>query len=248
MDHWHDIALRKLRRHSHLGEADEARIRALTGRVRVLEPGEDLIHEGDRPHSATLVLTGMIARYHTLPAGRRQYLSFHFPADWPDAQTLFLDRMDHSVCALGQASVVSVRHDAIRSAFVSNPAVGFAIWRETLIDAAIFREAITNGTGRGAFARMAHLFCELFYRAQAAGVVIDNRMALPFNQTQLGEALGLALVTVNRQIQALRRTGAIEFRSGVLAVLDWGKLTQLGDFEPDYLGPAKAPEEATNTR
>lgn len=235
MERWHDIAVRKLRRHSALTPADEDLLRTLVGRSRALHPGEDLIHQGDKPHTATLVVSGMIARYHTIAAGRRQYLSFHFPGDWPDAQTIFLERMDHGVCAIGPASVVSIRHDQLRALFETRASVGFALWRETLIDAAIFREAISNNSSRAALARMAHLFCELFYRAQVAGIALDHSVPLPLNQAQLGEALGLALVTVNRLLQALRRTEAMQFRNGTLRVIDWDRLVEIGEFDPDYL-------------
>jgi CRP-like cAMP-binding protein len=241
METWHDIAVRKLRRHSPLTSADEDLLRTLVGRTRALQPGEDLIHQGDKPQAVTLVVTGMIARYHTLAAGRRQYLSFHFPGDWPDAQTVFLERMDHGVCAIGPASVVAIRHDQLRATFETRPSIGSAVWRETLIDAAIFREAITNNSSRAALARMAHLFCELFYRAQAAGTGFGNSVPLPLTQAQLGEALGMALVTVNRLLQALRRTAAIEFRNGTLQVTDWNRLAGIGDFDLDYLSMADPP-------
>jgi CRP-like cAMP-binding protein len=241
METWHDIALRKLRGHSALGAADEEQLRALTGRTRSLQPGEDLIRQGDTPQTTSLVASGMIARYHAMAAGSRQYLSFHFPGDWPDAQTIFLERMDHGVCAIGPASVVCIRHDQLRAIFESRPSIGFALWRETLIDAAIFRGAISNNSGRATLARMAHLFCELFYRAQAAGVVFGNTVPLPLNQAQLGEALGIALVTVNRLLQALRRTEAMDFRNGTLRVSDWDRLAAIGEFDPDYLSVTDRP-------
>jgi CRP-like cAMP-binding protein len=235
MDTWHDTALRKLRRHSPLTPEDEELFRTLDGRTHTLQPGEDLIHQGDRPYAAALVISGMIARYHTIAAGRRQYLSFHFPGDWPDAQSILLERMDHGVCAIGPASVVSVRHDHLRAACEARSAVAAALWRETLIDAAIFREAITNNGSRSALARMAHLFCELFYRSQVAGTVLGDSAALPFTQAQLGEALGMALVTVNRLLQALRRTRTMDFRNGTLRVMEWERLCEIGEFDPDYL-------------
>ena len=235
MDTWHDLALQKLRRHSQLTAKDEDLFRSLAGRMRSLEPGEDLVYQGDRPYAATLVVSGMIARYHTMAAGRRQYLSFHFPGDWPDAQSILLERMDHGVCAIGPASVACVRHDHLRTAFEASSAVALALWRETLVDAAIFREAITNNSSRPALARMAHLFCELFYRAQSAGTVFGDSAALPFTQVQLGEALGMALVTVNRLLQALRRTETMNFRTGTLRVIHWDRLCEIGEFDPDYL-------------
>jgi CRP-like cAMP-binding protein len=177
----------------------------------------------------------MVARYHTLAGGKRQYLSFHLAGDLPDAQTLFLERMDHAVCALGQAALMLIPHDEILRMFEQRPSVGFAIWRETLIDAAIFREAITNNSSRPALTRLAHLFCELYYRARASGLTKPGTCRLPISQAQIGDALGMSIVTVNRTLQELRKTRTMDFRSGELAVRDWKHLVQIGDFDPGYL-------------
>jgi hypothetical protein len=89
---------------------------------------------------------------------------------------------------------------------------------------------------------MAHLFCELYYRARSSGLDRIGMLRLPLHQGQLGDALGMSLVTVNRTLQALRRTGAMEFRNGELLVRDWKRLAELGEFDPSYLhlrGPVR---------
>jgi CRP-like cAMP-binding protein len=230
-----DILARKLKEHSRLTSDDVAELEKLTFHRRSLRPNEDFIRQGDRPDMAALVLGGMVARYHLLKSGGRQYLSFHIQGDLPDAQSLFLDRMDHAVCAIGDAELAFMPHKEILRVFEKRPTLGFAIWRETLIDAAIFRERITSNSARSARTRLAHLFCELFYRARASGLAEENSCAAPISQIQIGEALGMAIVTVNRTLQVLRRARLIEFRGGVLSVRDWKRLTAVGDFSPEYL-------------
>jgi DNA-binding transcriptional regulator LsrR (DeoR family) len=58
---------------------------------------------------------------------------------------------------------------------------------------------------------------------------------VPLNQAQIGDSLGMSIVTVNRTIQALRKTGAMDFRNAELTVRDWKQLVGLGDFDPSYL-------------
>ncbi len=231
----HDIITRKLGEHSNLDAKDIEALRSLTGHSRNLGPNEDFIRQGDKPTMSALVTKGMVARYHVLRGGKRQYLSFHMTGDLPDAQSLFIERMDHAVCAIGEAELTLIPHEEILKMFEVRPPVGFAIWRETLIDAAIFREAITNNGSRPVVTRMAHLFCELYYRARGAGLARPGQYRIPLNQGQIGEALGMSIVTVNRTIQALRRTHTMEFRNGELTVHDWKKLTEVGDFDPAYL-------------
>jgi CRP-like cAMP-binding protein len=237
----HRILARNLREHSKLAQEDVEQIAKLSFVVRQYEPDEDLIRQGDKPNAAALVLSGMVGRYHLQGSGRRQYLSFHIIGDMPDAQGLFIDQMDHTVCAIGRAVVAFIPHSDLVRAFKARPQLGFAVWRETLIDAAIFREAITNNSSRPVQSRMAHLFCELFYRARASGVAEQDRFNLPLNLIQLGEALGMAIATVNRTLQQLRMTGSVNFRDGVLTVKRWDKLVQIGAFDPSYLHLKKVP-------
>lgn len=230
-----DILLRKLQYHSPIDSADVAAIRRLRYEIRELTAGEDFICQGDRPKAAAIVVEGIMARYHTLPSGARQYLALHYPGDWPDAQGLFLEHMDHSVCAIGRALVCSVSHEQLMKIFAEHPTIGFAVWRETLIDAAIFRQSITNNSSRHGAARLAHFFCEQFYRARSAGLAEDSMCPLPLTQAQLGEMLAMSLVSVNRYLQALRQTKAADHRAGKLVVRSWPKLAALGDFDPGYL-------------
>lgn len=241
MEMTHRILLKNLREHSRLGDEDVAEIRKLPFLVRQFEADEDLVRQGDHPKDAVLVLSGMVGRYHLLGSGRRQYLSFHMVGDMPDAQGLFIDQMDHAVCAIGRAVVAFIPHPAIIRSIKVRPSLGFAIWRETLIDAAIFREAITNNSGRPVEMRMAHLFCELFYRARASGVAEQTHLLLPLTLTQLGEALGMAIATVNRTLQQLRATGTVDFRDGLLTVKNWEGLKKAGEFDPLYLHLKKVP-------
>jgi hypothetical protein len=125
----------------------------------------------------------------------------------------------------------------------TTPSLGIAIWRETLLDAAIFREAITNNSARLKparmahlfCARMAHLFCELFYRARLSQLNRGNRCSIALTLPQLGETLAMAIASVNRTLQQLRSSGSMDFREGELIVLNWRELQRLGDFNPDYL-------------
>ena len=235
MDGVHDVMIRKLQAHSVLSPEDTAAVRMLPSQTRTAAAGEDLIRQGDRADASMIVLSGMLARYHTLKGGGRQYLSFHIAGDWPEAQSLFLERMDHAIGAMNAVAVAVVPHRRIMALFQRMPSLGFAIWRETLIDAAIFRESITNIGKREITARLAHFLCEIFYRAKAAGLVKDDTCDLPLSQTQIADALASSLTGINRAMQALRKTQSFELRGGRLHIRNWRRLAEYGDFNPSYL-------------
>jgi CRP-like cAMP-binding protein len=235
MSTWHDILIRKLEEHSILSSADVAGIRRLPDTRRTAGKHDDIVRQGDRPTVSIVVIEGMVARYHTLHGGGRQYLSLHIPGDMPDAQALFLERLDHAVCAMDDTVVALVPHSALLHFFEQRPVAAFAFWRETLIDAAIFREAITNNSARPLQMRLAHFFCEQYYRARAAGLTKAGSCSLPLTQTELGETVGASLPSISRALQSLRETGFVDLRSGRLHVRSWKRLVELGDFDPSYL-------------
>lgn len=241
MDTPHGVLIRNLKEHSRLRDEDVAEISRLSCTSREVAPDEDFIRQGDQPNAAALVVSGMVARYHLLEGGRRQYLSFHMSGDLPDAQGLFLERMDHALCAIGPAKVAFIPHKELVRIFQRHPSVGIAFWRETLLDAAIFREAITNNSARPMSTRMAHLFCELFYRARASRLNKGSRCSIPLTLVQLGETLGMGIATVNRTLQQLRASDTMDFRDGELVVSKWQELERLGDFNPDYLHMRRQP-------
>ncbi len=110
-----------------------------------------------------------------------------------------------------------------------------AFWRETLIDAAIFRSWMLSLGQREAYSRVAQLLCELLVRLKAVGLAHDHACDLPITQAELGDALGISTVHVNRILQQLRAKGLIETKGIRLIVPDWEKLTKIGDFNPTYL-------------
>ena len=230
-----DLLLAKMEQHGTLTAADESAICALRAHRRTLTPGEDAVSQGERPDVAVFVLSGMLARHHTLPSGDRQYLSFHIKGDLPDVQSLLLSIMDHSLCALDRAEIAVLPHHQLVDLCLRRPGVGFAFWRLTLVDAAIFRQAITNNGARSHVVRLAHFFCEQYFRANEAGLVEGESCSVPLNQSQLGQALGMSHISVNRTMQKLRKERLADLRSGRLAVWNWAGLQRTAGFDPTYL-------------
>ncbi len=169
------------------------------------------------------------------PNGKRQIFSFHIPGDIPDMQSIHLSVMDHTLGTICASKVAFIPHEHVRALNRSCPRIADVFWRDTLIDAAVFREWMAGIGRRSAFARIAHLFCELFLRYKATGLTNGNSFNLPVTQSEIGDALGLSTVHVNRVLQELRGNGLITLRGGFLTVLDWDGLREAGEFDPAYL-------------
>ena len=203
--------------------------------VRDLKADQDIVRDQDRPSQCCLILEGFAARYKLMPGGRRQIYSFHMPGDIPDLQSLHLQVMDHSLCTLDASKVAFIAHETVRKFIRAHPRIGDIFWRDTLIDAAVFREWIGNVGRREAYGRIAHLLCELYVRFRAVGLANGQAFALPVTQAELADATGMSTVHVNRTLQELRGNRLIRSAKRSVTILDWDGLQTAGEFDPTYL-------------
>ena len=231
----HARLIRKLETIAELSSAEREAISRLPLRVEPIAENNDIVREGDSPSDCCLILEGFVARYKLLGQGQRQIFSFHIPGDIPDLQSLHLQIMDHSLGALTNCRVAFIPHQAMFDLINKQPRLTSVFWRDTLIDAAVFREWLAGVGRRSAHQRIAHLFCEVYVRLRSVGLADDWRFELPITQVELADALGLSSVHVNRVLQDLRRDGLIASTASSTQIRDWERLKAAGDFDPAYL-------------
>ena len=178
--------------------------------------------------------------------GQRQILSIHIPGEIPDLQSLHLHRMDHDLVAVAPSTLGFISHTSMRALTRANPNIAEVLWRDTLIDAAIFREWIVNVGQRPAASRLAHTVVELRRRLAVTGRAAGDTFEMPLTQEQISEALGITPVHANRIIRQLRDDGIVDISRGRVTVLDEAKLAELAQFDDRYLhqDPSLARESA----
>lgn len=224
-----------------LSDLDEAAILALPHALRTMRPNEFIVREDDKPTHACLLLSGYAIRHKVAGNGGRQIFSIHMKGDVVDLHNAILRRADHNVQALTTVDVAVIPVQAIRELAASNPQVGQAMWYETLVDAAIFREWTLNVGRRDARARTAHLLCEFALRLEVAGLGTQSDYELPMTQEQLADALALTSVHINRTLKALTEEGLIDRSKRFLRILNFDRLARIGDFDTRYLHLDRVP-------
>jgi len=236
--------IRKLESIFSLDENERTALLNLPLQVTTLKADQDIVREGDRPTRSCALLEGFAAMFKVTAEGKRQITAFHIPGDIPDLQSLHLEVLDTSLGTLTPCKVGFIQHEALQDLCERCPRIASALWRETLIDASIFREWTVNVGRREAYARIAHILCELMTKMTAVGLAQDHTCKIPITQGEFADATGLSTVHVNRIIQALRSDGLILLRGDTLQVLDWDQLKQAGDFDPTYLHLQRKQEAA----
>lgn len=224
-----------------LSDEEQAALRSIAGPSRVVPAGTDMVIEGTRATKSTLVTDGYAIRYRLLENGERQITAIHVAGDFVDLHSFLLKVMDHSVGALSTCTIVTFDHTDLEKITRQYPHLTRLLWLSTLLDAAIHREWIV-GLGRlSAFARMAHLICELYVRLKIIGAGDDQGFVFPITQIELADALGISSVHVNRVLQEMRDQELVVWKGARIDIVNWDGLSRAAEFDPRYLHLEREP-------
>jgi len=230
-----EALFRRLSHYAAIGDAERDALLALPAKLSSLEPGEDVIVEGEEPIEAFVVSAGWAARYVSLEDGRAQVLNFMLPGDMFDLQVFASDRADHAVSAVTKLEILKLRKSDVLGLFAGSTRVGAALWWATLQEEAILREQIVRNGRRSAAERIAHLLLELHRRAVIAGEGEGAEFRLPITQALIADALGLSFVHVNRVIRSFVNDGYLKRDKTRMELLDRATLVEISGFDDAYL-------------
>lgn len=229
-----DLWVRRLELRSFLTETDRHTIMSFTGRLDEYKPSRDVVRLGERTQHASLVVSGVVARFGQVHDGSRQFTAFFIPGDMADLHSAVMPVVSQPLQTTSALVVYRVEHEQIRAAGERSATLARAFWRDCVADSQVAAEWLVNIGRRTALARVAHLLCELGCRYRSVGLA-ERTFPLEPTQAHLGDALGLTGVHVNRMMRALRERNLIETSGGLVDVKDWAGLATVGEFDPAYL-------------
>jgi CRP-like cAMP-binding protein len=231
---------RKLGSLAELDRADQQAILSLPMSIDKVEAGRHLVEEGSRPSECCVLIEGYACRYKVTLAGERQIVSFHIPGDILDLQHLHLALADHHVQSITSARVAWLPKSELKALARQRPNLAEALWRDSLIDASIFREWVLNVGRRKARSRIAHMLCEFAVRCESAGLGPAATFRSPMTQEHIADATGLTPVHVNRTLRSLREDHLLEAIGGRYRIKNWSGLKRVAEFDGRYLHAAAA--------
>jgi CRP-like cAMP-binding protein len=225
----------KLQCRDHLSDAERHVLEGAIARVVAVPADEDMVREGDCPGDSKVLLEGFAARYKLLANGKRQITGLHIPGDFVDLHSFTLKRMDHGIVALSDCRIGVVPHEALHRITEEQPHLTRLLWLNTTMDGAIHRQTIVVVGRQDARGKLAHLVCEMYLRLKIVAETDGYRFRLPVTQAEIGDMVGLSTVHVNRTLQDLRGEGLLSWERTAVEILDWERLCEAAQFNPDYL-------------
>lgn len=222
------------RRSGLTGEEADALL-SLRGHLSVARANVDIVSPGTLTVNASLVVDGLAGRFGQVVNGQRQITGLYSSGDMCDLHSLVTPTAGWAFQALSPTTILKIAHADLKAVADAYPRIAEAFWRDCSVDASVTSQWVVNVGRRDSSSRLAHLLCEMGVRYEDAGSGMRTAYSLPATQTQIGDALGLTSVHVNRMMRMLRDLGLATVRKHQVTVQDWDGLARRGDFDEDYL-------------
>jgi CRP-like cAMP-binding protein len=197
-------------------------------RVVQVEPRRPFREHGAPRDEVMFVRSGMIAKYMTDGAGRRQIVALRFPGEG------ILPRegaAGYGIQAIVKSEVMVGKAKDFDPIVLANPELQRFFWRLIQRNEAIGYEWLVNCGRRDSTARVAHLLCETAARMH----IHATRMQNPFTQQQIADITGQTSVNVNRVFADMERQGLIKRSGREIQFTDWAEMRRVASFQPAYL-------------
>ncbi|GEO86872.1 MULTISPECIES: Crp/Fnr family transcriptional regulator [Alphaproteobacteria] len=195
--------------------------------------GSTIFEPGDDDSSILFVNSGWAICAKILPNGTRIVTEFALRGDLISTKSSALAQ--ETIQALSPVSLYEFPDRLLGQGSDLSPQLTKIIVSEMIKRLARLSERIANIGRRDALERTGHLLLELGIRASEGTKADFDGFVCPLKQSDIGDAVGLSTVHINRVLKDLRTNGLLSFRNGIVEFLDRRRLMELVDFNPGYL-------------
>ncbi|MCQ0090876.1 Crp/Fnr family transcriptional regulator [Roseovarius sp. M141] len=196
-----------------------------------LESQIDIQHEGDRPKAMYLVKSGWIYSYALLADGQRQILFLHQAGDIAGLADFGVERVSCSLRSLGDCVVLPVPITAIATADFLTPEITTYFLRKSAEMQSILMRTLIAVGRMEARHRIVWLILMLHDRIPGSGTrrpIVE----IPFNQSEIGDLIGLTNVSVSKMLCQLSDEGYIERKGSKILIRRRADLRSMISYEP----------------
>jgi CRP-like cAMP-binding protein len=197
-------------------------------KIVAVEPRRVFREPGAPRDEVMFVRSGILAKYKTDIAGRRQIVALRFPGDGILPSQ---GHADYGIQAIVRSEVMVGTAEDFDLIVDAHPEMQRFFMRLIQRNESIGYEWLVNCGRRDSVARVAHLLCET-----AARMHVDaSRMMNPFTQQQIADITGQTSVNVNRVLADMERQGLIKRTGREIEFKDWAEMRRVASFQPSYL-------------
>lgn len=213
---------------------EEKALARLEENPRPVRKGQIVQREKDTVTDLFVVSSGRMMSYVILPDGQRQILRIHFPGDFIGSANTAYAKAPESLAALTDGVICPFDKHALRRLIEEHPRVAALMFVISQTERVALTDRLTSMGRASAKARLAAFILDIADRLRVADDSIGDSFELRLTQEEIGDAVGLTSVHVNRMIRQLEQDGLIARHNGNITLLDEPRLQEIGHYTNRY--------------
>ena len=214
---------------------EEAAFRSLAVSKHEFAAGKTLIlSEHDSPDHLFIVENGRLFASSDLDNGERAITRLYYAGDIVGTANIPFENATQSITVQSTATLYAFPRQYLIEAFTRLPRLAAIFYTFAALENAILNDRLVSiGRTRGK-ARLSSLILEIAARKNLSTRRLETPFKLGLTQAQIGDAIGLTEVQVNRLFRELDQSGVIERKGETLTVTDAARLRAIGHFHDRY--------------
>jgi CRP/FNR family transcriptional regulator, anaerobic regulatory protein len=196
--------------------------------------GAKLMEQGGTIDQLYVVQQGWLHSSIELKSGGRQILRFHYPGDLVGTSSIAWARAANTLTAVSDCIVSELSKVNLGRIFKAQPRLAGLLYAMAAAENVAMSDRLASIGRTDAIERLATLFLDILARLRVtAGGVIES-FDLPLTQKDIGDAVGLTKVHVNRTLGEMERRGMIERTAKRVRIVNEAELVAFTGFVDRY--------------
>lgn len=196
--------------------------------------GMVLMEQGGAVDTLYVVQQGWLHSSIELKSGGRQILRFHYPGDLIGTSSIAWAQAANTITAVSDCVVSELSKVNLGRIFKAQPRLAGMLYAMAAAENVAMSDRLASIGRTDALERLATLLLDILARLRVtAGGVIES-FDLPLTQKDIGDAVGLTKVHVNRTLGEMERRGMIERTGRRVRIVDEAGLVAFTGFVDRY--------------
>ena len=224
----------RLEKHIPLNEAERRALARLEETQRKIKRGAVIQRANDIVTELFVLRQGRVMSYVILPDGSRQILRVYFPGDFIGSASTIYSKAPETLVALADSSVCPFDKKGLRVLLEEYPRVAALMFVLSQAERVALTDRLASLGRTSAKARVAAFLLDIIHRLRVMDDDITDTFDLKLTQEEIGDAIGLTSVHVNRMVRQMETEGLIRRSNGSITLLDEKKLAEIGHYTDRY--------------
>lgn len=224
----------RLEKHRTLTDAERRALARLEEAQRKVRRGAVIQRANETVTELFILKEGRVMSYIILPDGSRQILRVYFPGDFIGSASIIYGKSPESLVALSDATLCPFDKHDLRTLLEEHPRVAALMFMLSQTERVALTDRLASLGRTSAKARVAAFLLDIIDRLRLMDDEVKDSFDLKLTQEEIGDAIGLTSVHVNRMVRQMEAEGLISRSNGTITLLNQAKLEEIGHYTNRY--------------